>query len=389
MVSLAYFSFIILGLFDGLLGVAWPSLRASFNQPIDALGLLLAVGMVGHITASLANGRLITKAGVAGLLIGSAILLTMGAFIEILASVWLIVLMGGLLIGMGMGMLDAGMNTFAAANFRPRLINWLHASFGLGTTIGASLMTLLLAFQLDWRAGIGTLGGLYLVLALLFIISRQRWQYTPESETVNLPEPITYAHNRDTLRLPVVWITVLLFFIYTGVEVGVGHWIFTLFTESRQIGQATAGLWATLYWGSFMAGRILLGFIETRLIRLVRLGLLGAILGSWLLTITAVPLMGLIGIIVIGISIAPIFPALVALTPARVGESHAPNSIGFEIGAAGLGGASIPALAGVLGDAYTLEIIPWFIFITTVLQFLIHELLVVIGKRPLHGKEFD
>ncbi len=38
LVLLAYIAFIALGMPDGLLGVAWPSIRASFLIPLDALG---------------------------------------------------------------------------------------------------------------------------------------------------------------------------------------------------------------------------------------------------------------------------------------------------------------------------------------------------------------
>ncbi|MBC8161961.1 MAG: MFS transporter, partial [Roseiflexaceae bacterium] len=41
LIGLAYLAFISLGLPDGLVGVGWPSIRASFGLPLDALGALL------------------------------------------------------------------------------------------------------------------------------------------------------------------------------------------------------------------------------------------------------------------------------------------------------------------------------------------------------------
>lgn len=41
LIRLAYLSFLSLGLPDGLLGTAWPSIRAYFNLSLDALGVLL------------------------------------------------------------------------------------------------------------------------------------------------------------------------------------------------------------------------------------------------------------------------------------------------------------------------------------------------------------
>lgn len=386
LVLFAYASFVILGLMDGLLGVAWPSLRETFQQPVDALGLLLAMSTVGHVSASLVNGRLITRSGISILLILSAALLSAGALTEISAPVWEIVLLGGTLVGFGMGMLDAGMNTYAASHFRPRLLNWLHASFGVGATLGASMMTLYLTRGFAWRVGIGTIAACYLLLLVLFTATRKQWQYRSTSQTTTPPiaqsslelsaQPVDYATNRETLRVPQVWIAIAIFFVYTGIEIGVGHWTFTLLTESRGVGEGTAGLWATFYWGSFMVGRILLGFIESNLTRLVRIAALGAIAGIVLLTLNWKPWFSLLGLVLIGFSIAPIFPALVALTPKRISERHAPNAIGFEIGAAGVGGATVPAIAGVLGDSIGLEAIPMFVLATAVALFLLHELLI-------------
>lgn len=384
---IAYTAFVVLGMLDGLLGIAWPTLRAAFNQPVDALGLLLAFSMVGHITASFANGRLITRYGIASLLLGSATLMGSGMLTQVVAPLWPIVLFGGVLVGLGGGMLDAGVNTYSAANFRPRLINWLHACFSIGTTLGSLLMTTLLAWSYDWRAGFASVALMHATLFLIFWMTRARWRLKPEEQEALEQSEGTdhFATNRETLRLPTVWISIIIFFFYTGIEVGTGTWAFTLLTESRGLSETAAGFWTTAYWGSFMAARILLGFIEANLNRLVRFGLVGIVLGALLLALNLTPWVGLAGLVLIGISNAPIFPALVAYTPQRVGREHAPNAIGFEIGAAGLGAAAVPGLAGVLGDTFGLELIPWYLMTVGLLQVGLHELLIRSGEADEKG----
>jgi fucose permease len=54
----------------------------------------------------------------------------------------------------------------------------------------------------------------------------------------------------------------------------------------------------------------------------------------------------LIGLVIIGGALAGVFPALVALTPARVGDEMAQHVIGWQIGAAGLGGSVVSAVFG-------------------------------------------
>jgi fucose permease len=282
-------------------------------------------------------------------------------------------------------MLDAGMNTFAAVRFRPRLLNWLHASFAVGTTLGSLLMTALLSVERTWRMGFGLVAGVYLLLAVVFALTRDRWTL-PHQDLTAVAPPQSNVRSRDTLKLPIVWISIIIFALYTGTELGLGQWIFTLATESRGISETTAGLWTTLYWGSLTAGRIILGFIETNTERLVRVVLLLVVAGAALFALDLGAGISLLGLMLVGFGLAPVFPALIALTPTRIGADHAPNAIGFQVGSAGIGAAVLPGLAGVLGEAIGLEVIALFFAGAAVLLFLTQEVAARYAKtRPAAG----
>ncbi|MFC7550399.1 hypothetical protein [Plantactinospora sp. GCM10030261] len=59
-----------------------------------------------------------------------------------------------------------------------------------------------------------------------------------------------------------------------------------------------------------------------------------------------------VGMAVIGFAAAPVFPLITLTTRDRVGAGHADRTIGVQIGAAGLGGALLPAGIGVLLGRY-------------------------------------
>ena len=344
---------------------------------MDALGLLLMVGAIGHILASFGNGRLIQLTSIAALLVLSQILRGGSLFLQAVVPSWLLVVVIGLIGSLGVGVLDSSLNTYAAARFRPRLLNWLHASFAIGASLGSLLMTALLGIELlneagSWRFGFGILAALNLVLAVVFFVTRDRWTLPHQDLPPDTALPNT-SKTRDTLKLPVVWISILTLFLYTGLEISVGRWIFTLAVDSRGLTETTAGLWTTLYWGSFTVGRIILGFIETNTERLVRLMLLLVVFGAGLFALNLSETMSLAGLIIIGFGLAPVFPALIALTPSRISPEHTPNAIGFQVGAAGTGAAVLPGLAGVLGDNFSLELMAVFFLATAVLLFLAQE----------------
>ena len=61
-------SFVVLGLPDGMLGTAWPSMRATFGAPVSALGLILLIATAGSVLVTAFVGALIRRLGVPALL---------------------------------------------------------------------------------------------------------------------------------------------------------------------------------------------------------------------------------------------------------------------------------------------------------------------------------
>ena len=123
---LAALAFISLGLPDGLLGVAWPTMRASLNVSIESLGGLLAAATTGYVVSSFSSGRLLRRVNLGGVLAGSC-LLTACALLGYAGSErWLAVLWLAAALGLGAGAIDAGLNTYVATYYSPRMLNWLH-----------------------------------------------------------------------------------------------------------------------------------------------------------------------------------------------------------------------------------------------------------------------
>ena len=58
----------------------------------------------------------------------------------------------------------------------------------------------------------------------------------------------------QTLRLPVVWLSMLLFAAYTGVELGVGQWAFPLLVSARGLETIAAGAAVSTYWAALAVG---------------------------------------------------------------------------------------------------------------------------------------
>jgi fucose permease len=362
LIILAYIAFIALGMPDGLLGVAWPSIRASFSIPLDAIGMLLTAGVAGYMTSSFLSGPLIARLGVGRVLAASCAMTGVALIGYTLVPAWWMMVLLGVVAGLGAGAIDAGLNTYVASHFGEGLMQWLHASYGIGVTLGPIIMTIALTTMNSWRVGYRVVGAFQLALAACFVLTLAMWNQKDAPVKGEEPKRLTDYKTPmgETLRQPRVWLSVLLFFLYVGAEVSLGTWTYTLLTESRGIDPAAAGLWAGSYWATFTVGRVLAGVFAKRvgIKRLVLGGLMGALLGAVLLGWNPFAAASLLAVALIGFAIAPIFPALMSGTSQRVGEHFAANTIGLQMATAGLATAVIPSLVGVLARRSSLEIIP-------------------------------
>ena len=360
LILLIFVAFIALGMPDGLLGVGWPSIRASFNVPIDALGALLFVSMIGYLTTSFLSGELTRRWGVGRLLIVSCALTGAGLIGYTLVPQWWMMVALGLAAGMGAGGIDSSLNAYVARHYSAGLMQWLHASYGVGVTAGPLIMTAALTNFQDWRLGYLLVGAVQLVLAVTFWITLPIWQQNNSAPAETPAEPQKEVNLGQTLKRHRVWLSMLLFFFYVGSEVTMGTWVYSLLTEGRGVNPQLAGYFAGSYWFTFTVGRILAGLV-TRKINiqsLVKVCIIAAILAGVILGLNISAWVNLAAVAVIGFAFAPIFPGLISGTPGRVGQQHSNNTIGMQTAAGSLGGTALTSLVGVLARSYGLEVVP-------------------------------
>lgn len=372
---IAYLGFVSLGLPDTVAGVAWPSVRDTFSLAQDHFGLVFISLGCGYCTSSFLGGRLMSALGVGTLLTLSSLLVCLAMFGFAAAPAWAFFVACAVIWGIGSGGIDSALNSYASTYFSTRHVNWLHACYSVGATLGPLLMTVMVVNRGSWRIGYALVGGVLLLMSLVFLATRLWWNQPVVSETTESTSPVGI---RETLRDPLVRISVLVFFLYTGLEFTVGQWCYTVLTESRSVRAELAGIFAGAYFGSIGVGRVLFGMVADRvgLDRIVRYSLAAALCGTVLFTIRSPVAVGLIGVVLTGLGLACVFPCLMARTPQRLGARLATHAIGFQVSAAMLGVAMLPGAAGIAAQKSGLEIIPFISVVLSTLLFLMHELLI-------------
>jgi len=195
-----------------------------------------------------------------------------------------------------------------------------------------------------------------IVLAVAFILSRRQWP----PPLVSHEEHARPAKLLETLRLGKVQISLLVFLVYTGCESAAGAWVFSLLYEARDIPTASAGAAVTLYWGGLFASRLGYAFLPANAEpdSIIKLCMIAALAGVVTLLLSFHPLADTAAIALMGFAAGPIFPCLIATTPARVGPRHTANTVGLQISMGAMGLAALPAVCGLVAARWGLELIP-------------------------------
>lgn len=374
LIALAYIGFVSLGLPDAVIGVAWPSVRDRFQLPQDAVGLVFAASGLGYFVTSFFSGRLTHALGLGLLLAASTGLVAAAMFGFAVAPLWVLFVGCAVVHGLGSGAIDAGLNGYAAHALSARHMNWLHACYCFGAMLGPVLMTSVLTSGRHYSTGYTIVGGVMLSLAVVFLATRPRWGQAAAQAVTDAPTVATL----EALRHPAVLTQAALFFLYTGLEMTLSQWAFTVLTESRGVAVRPAGLAVGVYWGSIGVGRVVFGVYAERIgiDRLLRYCLLAATAGAALFAVAASVETAFAGLALAGFGLAPVFPCLMTRTPQRLGAGLSAHAVGFQVGAAMIGAAAVPGVLGMIARGAGLEAVPVGAAALAGLVWLLHEGLV-------------
>lgn len=344
---LAFLAFILIGGNDGMFGVLLPSMRVFYQVDAVTISWLFLMSTFGYLSASLNNGLLMAKLGERQFLLWGVAIFMLGVGLYSLSPPFVVFLCSGTVLGFGIGMIDAGLNAYIASlPDNARLLNFLHAFYGIGALLGPLVASGLLALKLGWQATYMTWLAMALVIFLGFWFAFKRREPAVKPVSSGTGSRLLSA----TLRLRSVWLAAFFLLFYVGTEVSLGNWSYSFLTLARS-GSTLFSAWVVSgYWGGLTLGRLVLANLAPRLgvRRLITLCLSGVVLGVLLAWVLPGVWGAAIGLCLVGFSLGPLFPTAIALMPQLVSARLLPTAIGF-LACLGSGGAAFfPWLAGNL-----------------------------------------
>ena len=142
------------------------------------------------------------------------------------------------------------------------------------------------------------------------------------------------------------------------------------------------------YLTSLTVGRVAYGAVANAVsdVTALRACIGVAVVGAALVALSLGSAVSFGGLALLGLACAPIYPALIAATPRRVGAAHTAATVGSQVGAAVLGAALFPGLMGVLAARLGLEVIGPSLIALCIALFVAHEALVRSSReQPVRG----
>lgn len=360
LLPIIYLSFISLGLPDGLLGSAWPTMSVELGVPVSFAGILSTTMSLGTILSSLFSDRLTRYFGT-GRVTAYSVAMTAMALLgfSVTKNFWLLFIWA-IPYGLGAGSVDASLNNYVAIHYESRHMSWLHCMWGVGATVGPYIMGYALTAGQGWNMGYRYIAMLQMILTAVLLLTLPKWN-AQETDTPKAETPARKALSlSQTIAIPGVKEVMLAFFCYCALEGTAMLWGSTYLVGKLGMDAQRAASLGAMFFIGITVGRFLSGFmtmlLEDR--RMIRLGHGVIAIGICLMLLSSGKGGAIVGLLMIGFGCAPIYPCLIHSTPAYFGEENSQAVIGVQVACAYLGCLSMPPLFGVLVDCISVSVMP-------------------------------
>ena len=373
-----YLAFISLGLPDSLLGSAWPVMQADLSVGFSSAGIISMIVCGGTIISSLFSGKLIHRFGTGKLTFVSVTMtaLALLGFSAFPSFIWLCIM--AIPLGLGAGSVDAALNNFVALHYEAKHMSWLHCFWGVGATSGPIIMSLFLAKNNDWQKGFFTISLIQFALVFLLFITLPLWKKLEKDDGEVSNDYKENTEKISPLKIPGVKLALVSFVCYCATESTAGLWGSSYLVNYKGFSADDAARGISLFYGGITLGRLLTGFLTMKFNNriLIRSGQIICIIGAIFLLAPLPTYFSLIGLILVGLGCAPIYPCMLHETPTRFGTSASQSIMGIQMAFAYIGSTFMPPILGFIASKTSIAIFPYFL--------LLYMLIMLIGSEKIN-----
>ena len=368
LIVIIYLAFISLGLPDGLLGAAWPSVYPELGVPVSYAGAVSMTVALGTIVSSLLSDRLTWRFG-AGKVTAFSVAMTACALFgfSISREYWMLILWA-IPYGLGAGGVDASLNNYVALHYSSRHMSWLHCMWGVGASVGPYIMGWVLSGGAHWSGGYRIVGVLQVILTAVLFLNLELWKDRRAEAENAQPVPL-----KEVLAIPGAKEILVTFFCYCALEQTAALWASSYLTLSRGVERSTAAFFASLFFLGMTIGRGVNGFLTVKFDdkTLIRMG--AAVIGLGIGAMLLPGKIALAGLLLVGLGCAPVYPCIIHSTPANFGPQRSQALIGVQMASAYVGTLLMPPIFGLIANHIGAWTMPLYLLAILALMAAMHE----------------
>ncbi len=368
-----YLSFISLGLPDALLGCAWPTMQPQFGVPLSYAGIISMIIAFGTIFSSLQSDRLTKWLG-AGRVTAFSILLSAVSLIGFsTGNSFFSLCLWAIPYGLGAGSIDAAINNYVAIHYSGRHMSWLHAMWGVGTIVGPYIIGYALTHGINWNSSYRTISLIQTILAAFVFISLPLWQ-RQKNKDVGDGRTEKALSIKQVFAIKGTFSICICFFCYCALEQTAMLWSASYMVLHSGISAEKAASMASMFYIGITAGRLITGFFANRFSdnALIRIGQVVIGVGVIVMLLPLGYIVTLVGLILIGLGCAPIYPSIIHSIPQIFGEQASQAIIGVQMASAYLGTCFMPPLFGLIAQYTSVSLLPVYLILLLVLMVIMH-----------------
>lgn len=363
LLAIIYVSFISLGLPDGLLGAAWPTIYQDLSVPVSYAGVVSMIISAGTVVSSLMSDRLTYKLGTGKVTAISVCMTAAALFGFSSCHTFGMLCLWAIPYGLGAGSVDASLNNYVALHYTSRHMSWLHCMWGVGAATGPYMMGYVLSGGGHWTLGYRSVGIIQIVLTVILFLSLPLWKERKAADAVNQEAKVKPLTLSQIIKIPGAKQIMTAFFCYCALEQTTALWASSYLTLHKGVSPETAAAFSSIFFIGITGGRLLNGFLtmkfnDTQLIRGGE-GIILAGIAAMLLPVGKTA--SLVGFILIGFGCAPIYPCIIHSTPENFGEEKSQALIGVQMASAYIGICLMPPLFGLIANHINVALMPEYI----------------------------
>lgn len=397
LLAIIYLSFISLGLPDSLIGSAWPIMHVDLGVSMSSAGIITIIISVGTIIASFFSNALTNKLGT-GLVTAISVTFTaLGLIGFSFAKAFWMLCVFAIPYGLGAGAVDAALNNYVALNYPARHLSWLHCMWGVGASISPYIMSFALTGGLGWGSGFRIVFYIQISLSAILFFTLPVWKkcvkkssnFENSIDRISKNGAIEQTEQKKVSTASVfgikgIYLVFIAFFAYCAMEQTAGLWATSYLVNYKGIEATVAAKFASFFYIGITLGRGISGFFAEKLgdKRLIRFGTIIILIGILLVAIpTSASWPSLVGLIVIGLGCAPVYPAIIHSTPDNFGKENSQAVIGVQMAFAYIGITAMPPLFGLIAEKINIGLYSAYLLVFALLMLVMCEVLNAKVKR--------